>query len=559
MAGKQFPLNVVIKAIDQLSGPLRAMTGKVKSLTGGIGANLRTLADKGGLPVLAERFRGVASAAGELAGKVALLGAGIVSMATLAGGALFSLGMAFSEDAGKFDDLANQTGISRKALQEWDYAAQQTGVTSEELTSSLQAYAKNIGLAARGTGKAKDVLDGLGVSYKTAAGRAKPLSEVLPAIADKLQKIKDPATQAAAASRIFGGAGVKLLPMLKNGSSGLQEFADRAQKLGLVLSDDAIAAGDEFGDTLLDLQLTMKGLRNTIGAAVVPAFTDLINKLIEIVVKYRPQIEAFAASFAAELPGRIETLVGFLGDLYDGIQPVVQAIGWLADTFGGANVVLTAAGTLIGGFLLSSIISLTTAVYSLGAALLATPVGWFLGAIAAIAAAAYIVYDNWDNIVSFFEEKWAGVKAAFSDGIINGMVKLWLEYNPATLMMEGFNGLIKYLTGWDLAAVLRGKMIDAVNAIRNSLPSWAKELLGIDAPLGAGATGGTGAGATPLGQRAAEIGTQAARNLPGAPQQEVLVRVEMPNLPPGARVQTEGRQGAQFDTNLGYQMPKPAY
>lgn len=557
-AGKQYPLAVVIKAVDQLTGPLRSMLGKVRSATSGIGARLRTLADKGGLPLLAERFGGVASAAGALAGKVALLGAGIASMATLAGGALFSLGMAFSEDAGKFDDLANQTGISRKALQEWDYAAQQTGVTSEELTSSLQAYAKNIGLAARGTGKAKDVLDGLGVSYKTAAGRAKPLDQVLPAIADKLQKIKDPAAAWVAASRIFGGAGVKLLPMLKNGSQGLQQFAERAQKLGLVLSDDAIAAGDEFGDTLLDLQLTLKGLRNTIGAAVVPAFTDLINKLIEIVVKYRPQIEAFATEFAAKLPERIEQLVGFMGDLADGIQPVIQAMGWLADTFGGANVVLTAVGTLVGGFLLSSIISLTTAVYSLGAALLATPVGWFLGAIAAIAAAAYIVYDNWDNIVGFFEEKWAGVKAAFSDGIINGMVKLWLEYNPATLMMEGFNGLIKYLTGWDLAAILRQKIMDAVSAIQNALPSWAKELLGIGGAASVPGAGGTAAAATPLGQRAAQIGQQAARNLPGAPPQEVLVRVDMNNLPAGTRVKTESSQGAKFDTNLGYQM-QPAY
>ena len=596
MAGQQYPLNVVVKAVDKLSGPLRSMMGKVRSATGGLRAALGNLSNKSGLPIVAEGFRNVGTAVAGLAGRVAVLGAGITAMGAAAGMALFGIANGFAETAGKFDDLSQQTNISRETLQEWDYAAQQTGVSSEEMAASVQTLSKNIGLAAMGTGRAKDVLDGLGIKYKDAAGKAKPLEELLPSIADKLKRIKDPATQAAAASRIFGGAGVKLLPMLKDGSAGLQAFATRARELGLVISEDGVKAGDEFGDTMLDMQLAMTGVRNTIGAAVVPALTELIGKFIEIVVKYRPQIEAFATNFAAELPGRIEKLIGFFGDLYDGIQPVIDAMGWLSDTFGGANVALATVGTVLAATLLPGLISVTTAVYGLGAALLTTPVGWVLGAIAAVAAGAYLIYKNWDGIAAFFSGLWESTKAStlgaftsivtalsdmwdatttttmdalsaiagfFSDTwesakaalvtALSAMATVVLENNPATLLLNGFIALVDYLTGWDLSAILRQKVTDAVNAIASSLPDWAKDLLGINATVTA-APGA--AAAAPLGQRAAQIGGQAAQSAAGK-QQEVLVRVDMNNLPPGTKVQTQSNQGAKFDTNLGYSMGTP--
>lgn len=577
MAEKGFPLAVVIKAVDQLTGPLRGIMGKVRTVTGGIGANLRAMADKGGLPVLAQRFGDVASAAGQLAGRVAMIGAGVASMAALAGGALFSMGLAFADTTGAIGDLAEQTGASRERIQELNYAAQMTGATAEDVASGLNSFTKNVGLAAMGTGRAKDVLEGFGVALKDSSGNMRSTDELLADVADKLQRVKDPATRAAAASRLFGGAGAKLLPMLKDGSKGLAEFSAEARRMGLVIDDASVRAGEEFGDAMDRLKLSFTGVRNTIGAAVIPALTKLIDKATELVVKYQPQIQAFAENFAAKLPERIDMLIGFLGDLQEGIQPVIDSIGWLVDTFGGANVALGALGTMIAAVLLPPLISLTTAIYSLGAALLTTPVGWFIAAIAAIAGLAYIIYDSWDNIVAFFEEKWAGVKAAFSDGIINGMYQVAKEYNPATLLFEGFTALVKYLTGWDLAAILREKVTAAIDAILNAMPDWAKDLLGISgatvtadagaegAPVGPdgvapapGAAPQTMAAATPLGQRAAAIGQQAAQAAVASNQpQEVLVKVDMSNLPPGTKVQTSGSQGAKFDTNLGYSMGTP--
>jgi hypothetical protein len=325
------------------------------------------------------------------------------------------------------------------------------------------------------------------------------------------------------------------------------------------------------------MMFAFKGVGNTIATAVVPQLDRLSKMLIETIVKYRPQIEAFATSFAENLPGNIEKITGFLGGLYEGIQPVINAVGWLSDTFGGANVVLATVGAYIGGGLIVSIFNLGMAFKGLGIAIATTPVGWFLAAIALIAAAAYIVYQNWDKIVAFFEEKWAGVKAAFSDGIINGIWKLWKEYNPVTLMTEAFMGLVKYLTGWDLGAILGAKVKDAISAMKSAIPDWAAEMLGIEistsdqpaapgsepapdqiatrasAPESGAAAPGAEKELSDIGRRAAQVGNDTAK-IVAAPPSEVRVKVDFANMPQGTKVKTEGSQGAQFDTNLGYSM-----
>ncbi|CAI8805493.1 Phage tail tape measure protein [Pseudomonas sp. IT-P74] len=491
MADKGYGLNVIIRAVDQVTAPLRGIIGKVQAASAGVSSAL----DRAGLPIFTNSLKNVGSAIGGVGSAVGqsrdrLLGLGATLGITSAAIGVFVNG--YADATGAIGDTAERTGISRERFQELGFAAKLTGSSSEVLAGALQKMNINVGAAAKGSKELTDMFAGLGIKLKNTDGSLKSTDEQFAIFVDRISKIKNPSLQAQAAVKIFGKSATELLPLIRGGSAGLKEMSDEARRLGIVLSDDAVRDGEAFGDILDTLKFAVGGVGNIIGTALVPQLSKMSTWLTESIVKYRPQIEAFATAFAQNLPGNIEKVVGFLGDLYEGIQPVISAVGWLSDTFGGANVVFAAVGAYIGGGLVVSLFNLALAFKGVGIAIATTPVGWFLAAIAAIGAAAYIIYENWDQIVAFFEEKWAGVKAAFSDGIINGIVKVWQEYNPVTLIMEAFNGLVKYLTGWDLSAILGSKIKDAVSAMKAAIPDWAAKLLGIEVSGNAGEAGADG-------------------------------------------------------------------
>ncbi|MFD2405687.1 hypothetical protein ACFSVK_07755 [Azorhizophilus paspali] len=97
MAERQYPLNIIIRAVDQITRPLRGMLGRVGQVTNGIRDRLLDLSNRSGLPVLVQSFRNVGTAVGDLAKRVATVGAGIAAMATAASVAIIGIGASVAE------------------------------------------------------------------------------------------------------------------------------------------------------------------------------------------------------------------------------------------------------------------------------------------------------------------------------------------------------------------------------------------------------------------------------------------------------------------------------
>lgn len=558
-----FPLSIILQAIDRVSGPLRGVAARIQALGARVAAlrgRLSAFSETAGINKLAGSLGGVGKAAiGVGSGLVSAAGrlAGLTAAAGLGTAGMMAFGQAFADTTGAIGDAAERTGITRERFQELGFAATLGGSSVEAIEGALTKMNLAVGNAAKGSKELTQMFSGLGIKLKTSNGTLKSTDELFDTFVDRISKIKDPSLQAQAAVKVFGKSATELLPLIRGGKDGLKEMADQARRLGVVIKDDAVREGEELGDTLDTISMAMKGVGNAIGAAIVPQMNRLGALFIETIIKYRPKIEEFANAFAEKLPGNIEKVVGFMGQLYDKLTPVIDGIVWLTDKFGGANVVMTALAVFVGGPLLLSLIALGQAIVGVGVALLTTPIGWFLISMAAIATAAYAIYDSWDQIGEFFAAKWEAVKAAFSEGIINGMVQVWKEYNPVTLMIEAFGGFMRYLGNLPIVQILKDKMLSAVSAIQSALPDWAKELFGIgDTNVTATGAAPTAASATPIGMRAAAIGQRAARQVAGR-EDRSKITVDFKNAPQGTRVTTDNSNSAKFDTNLGFAMGAP--
>ena len=109
---------------------------------------------------------------------------------------------------------------------------------------------------------------------------------------------------------------------------------------------------------------------------------------------------------------------------------------WLRDLFGSWKPVILGIAAIISGPLLLAMAVATKAVIALGAAILATPVGWIMAGIAAIAAAAYLIYRAWKPISKW----WHGM----IDSIGNALGRMVQRVAKAVAWLKG---LVSWIPG----------------------------------------------------------------------------------------------------------------
>ncbi len=178
-------------------------------------------------------------------------------------------------------DLREQLGLSTETLSELGYAAKLSGSDLDELVKGLNVLAKNAATAARGSGAAADAFSAIGVSVKNADGSLKSTDQLLSDVADAFSKYEDGAGKAAVAQEIFGKSGVSLIPFLNQGSAGIKELREEADKFGATIRDDAADAAAKFNDNLDKLHAGFTGIGNQIAQKVLPALTAITDRFVD--------------------------------------------------------------------------------------------------------------------------------------------------------------------------------------------------------------------------------------------------------------------------------------
>lgn len=434
------------------------------------------------------RFKSFASAFAKDTAKAV----GILTGATaaLVGGGL-GLTNAMAADGDNAAKAAAKFGLTSAALQELRYAAGLSGMSVEIFDNNMKTMTINVAKAAKGQGKAVKALQEMGLSAAKLART--PMDQRMMFLADAINKIPDPAKRARAAVALFGSEGLGMLTMFAEGGKGVRAMRDEAIETGVVISNAASKHAEAYDDAKQKMFATFTGIRNALGGELLPVFTDVFGQISTEVISSRGEIQAFskilasgirdavprikqvyqgAKSVAKEihgLTGRVIELVGGFenfGKLAGGalfLRPTlsfgkmgVSAVRLGMDIFGAGKSILgfiSAGGGLMkfvmgfGGPALKAFQMARTGIMAMNAALAANPIG---AVVAGVAAAAYLIYENWDGIVGYFSEKIDRVKAAFETGWVEGIGALLEEFNPARLIMDAMSGLINYVTGWNV-------------------------------------------------------------------------------------------------------------
>jgi hypothetical protein len=186
----------------------------------------------------------------------------------------------------RLDDLSQQLDVSTDFIQNWGFAARQTGIRTETAEKALADFSRRIGEAKAGTGELAKVLQNYNISLSNSDGSMKTTTQLLGDYADLMSSIEDPTVKAYLASRAFGESGTALVTMLSKGSKGLEQWGIKSKKSFQNLSEDAIASLARFENTMESMGVTFKVL-----AGETIAYFDRMKKGFDKFVGYSPTID----------------------------------------------------------------------------------------------------------------------------------------------------------------------------------------------------------------------------------------------------------------------------
>lgn len=326
-------------------------------------------------------------------------------------------------DAGdRMAKLAQQTGIATQNIAGLQLAFRQGGGSAAEMEMA-------VGRLVNAMNKQTDSFKALGINSRDTFGA---LSEV----ADKFQQMPDGAQKSAMAYELFGRSGLRLIPILNQGSAGLQQYIELSQKLGMVVTSEVGKQFERYNDTLDTVQAAMEGLANQAAIALIPTLQSLADTLL--------------AAFTS-------------GAVQSGIENLIEAVKLLGIAVAGRLVASLVATT---GVMIKFIASLTAGTAAVGAftasfaglsrifALMGGPVG-----LVATAVGALIYFSEKAREADTSAEGLAE-KLGMANGQLQMMTQLQIEQKIVEVALELQKLEVQALETAAQLAVLNEQMSD---------------------------------------------------------------------------------------------------
>lgn len=324
------------------------------------------------------------------------------------------IGQAFADtvkDSAEYADniltLATNTGIAAETLQEYQYMAELTDTSLETITGSMAKMTRSMQRARSGTNSASAAFAALGVSVTDKlTGQLRDNEEVFGDVLDALGKMSNETQRDAYAMDIFGRSAQDLNSLIAVGKDGIAAFAKEAHDMGYVLDEETLASLGAVDDALVRLDNFMTMIKNTIGAALAPAVTELADEL-----------QAWARSVdweqvgqdVAEVGGAIKDFVMFVLENGPEILTVIAGVGAGFATWKVAGLIAGVVGAIKS--FIKAAEGASAAQAALNLVMSANPIGIVVTAIAALVAAFITAYKTNDEFREKVDAAWDAIKS----------------------------------------------------------------------------------------------------------------------------------------------------
>lgn len=304
----EIKINKEVEALGKMEHEANNAKEGLKDLTSGTdkaGEEVKELGDKsdhatGKMGSFKGAIQGLGGVIKASLGIVLALAAAVAAIAGAIGGLVFST----ANTAAGLVDLSAKTGISTTKLQELAYIGEQVGTDLDTITGAFSKLTRSIGAGS-------DAFGTLGVSLTGSNGQLRDTEDIFQDTLAALAKIPNETERDALAMEIFGKSAMELNPLIKTTSDEMNRLTAEAHAVGAVMSEENVAAFEEFDDTMSSLKAGLQGTLGTLAGAFLPTFQTVFDT---------------AGGYLREFAEIVKGSDGDFGKMAEGIGGLVQKI-----------------------------------------------------------------------------------------------------------------------------------------------------------------------------------------------------------------------------------------
>ena len=225
------------------------------------------------------------------------------------------------ETVGELTRLAAVSNTSVERFQALAVAARTVGIEQDKLADIFKDMNDRVGdFLQTGGGPMADFFENIAPLVGVTAEQFRNLSgpEALQLYVDSLERAGLSQAEMVFYLEAISGDLTALLPLLRNGGAEFQALAERAERLGIVLSEDQVDSIKEMNGALSLVEATFQGIIGQVTANLAPVVTAIAEEFLQFVEGYQGLGEGTGGTALADsITNALFDGAEYLADLLD--------------------------------------------------------------------------------------------------------------------------------------------------------------------------------------------------------------------------------------------------